>query len=138
MQKNSNPKFKLEIVSPNRIFYSDIAEMVIVNASDGSIGVMKGRLPMVTFIVPGTIKIKRHNEWLIAAIGEGYMAVTGDNTYIVTDFAEWPNEIDEARALAAKERAEERLRKKLSREEYIRSKAAMSRALARLAVKKVK
>jgi F-type H+-transporting ATPase subunit epsilon len=138
MQKNLSREFKLEIVSPYRVFYSGEAEMVVVNTTEGHIGIMKGHVPIVTFLVPGTVTIKHEDALMVAAIGEGYMEVTGENAYIVADFVEWPDEIDEARALAAKERAEERLRKHVSREEFTRTKAAMARALARLTVKKTR
>ena len=136
MPTSSNPEFRLEVVTPYRVFYSDMADMVVLQNPDGQMGVMKGHVPLVTLVEPGQIKIRRKGEWHVAAIGEGYVEITRNNVYVVADSAEWPDEIDQARALAAKERAEERLRKKISRQEYIQSKSAISRALARLSVKK--
>jgi F-type H+-transporting ATPase subunit epsilon len=57
-----------------------------------------------------------------------------DKVVIMTDSAEYPEEIDVNRAKAAKQRAEERMQKQLSQLEYMRSKAALSRAMARLKV----
>ena len=89
---------------------------------------------MVVAVSIGPIRIKQNGEWLDAVLTEGFMEIKQDKTVILTDTAEWPNEIDVNRAKAAKERAEERLQRELSRAEYIRSQAALARALARLKV----
>jgi F-type H+-transporting ATPase subunit epsilon len=131
-------KFHLEIITPNRIFYSDEVEMVIVHATDGYFGVMAMHTPMVMVLEAGPMKIKKDDKWIYCANSEGFMEVGVDKVIIFADTAEWPEEIDLNRALAAKERAEERLRKQLSHLEYIRSKAAIARAMARLRVTSVK
>jgi len=60
------------------------------------------------------------------------MEITNEKVVLLTDAAEWPNEIDVNRAERAKQRAEERLLSKVSEEEYIRTKAAITRAAERL------
>lgn len=61
------------------------------------------------------------------------MEVKQNKAIILVDTAEWPDEIDINRANAAKERAEERILRKASQTEYIQSKAALAKAMARLA-----
>ncbi len=126
--------FRLEIVTPDRIFYSGEAESVIVSTVTGERGIMKGHIPMVTCVDAGTVKIRNGNDWKEAVITEGFMEIKQDSMVLLTDTAEWPSEIDRNRAEAAKIRAEERLHKQLSQIEYVRSKAAMARAMARLKV----
>lgn len=128
--------FSMEIVAPERKFFSGEVEMVILKTPQGEMGVLKGHMPMVVAVDVGPIKIKKDGEWLEAVLTEGFMKVEQDNVIILTDTAEWPNEIDVNRAIAAKQRAEERLQKQLAQVEYVRSKAALARAMARLKVSK--
>ncbi|NLD49561.1 MAG: F0F1 ATP synthase subunit epsilon, partial [Clostridiaceae bacterium] len=74
--------------------------------------------------------------WIEAVLSEGFMEVKQDTAIILVDTAEWPDEIDINRAKAAKERAAERLMRRMNKEEYVQSKAALARAMARLKVKK--
>ena len=81
----------------------------------------------------GEMRIQKEDEtWETALIGKGVMQDINNRMTILTEFAEHPDEIDEKRALDAKKRAEEQLRQKQSIQEYHHSKAALSRALARL------
>jgi len=128
--------FNLEIITPERKFFSEPVEMVILKTPQGEMGILPGHMPMVIAVSVGPIKILKDGEWLEAVLTEGFMEVKQDNTVILTDTAEWPHEIDIRRAQAAKERAEERLHRQLNRVEYMRSQAAMARALARLKVTK--
>lgn len=126
--------FYLEIVTPDRKFISGDVEELIVKTPEGEMGVLSGHMPMVVAIAIGPVRIKKDGEWLEAVLSEGFMEVLQDKTIILADTAEWPNEIDINRARAAEERARERLQSKLSRVEYMRSQAALQRALSRLKV----
>ena len=128
--------FSLDLVTPERSFFSGEVEMIILKTPEGEMGVLKGHTPMVVAVAVGPIKIKKDGEWLEAILTEGFMEVKQEKTVILTDTAEWPNEIDVNRAKAAMQRAEERLQMQLSHTEHIRSQAAMARALARLKVTK--
>jgi len=96
---------------------------------------LKGHIPTVAVIDIGSIKIKKDGKWFEAVLSEGFMEVKQNHVIILVDTAEWPDEIDENRARAAKARAEERLQRRRSEAEYIQSKAALARAMARLKVK---
>lgn len=128
--------FYIEIVTPERIFFSGDVEMIVLKTPEGEMGVLHGHIPMVVAVAVGPIRILQKGEWSTAFLSEGFMEVKQDKTIILADTAEWPHEIDENRAKAAKARAEERLRNKLSHKEYIQSQAALSRAMERLKVKK--
>ncbi len=129
--------FYLEIVTPDRKFFSGEVEMLIVKTPEGEMGVLAGHMPMVVAIAIGPIRIKMDGEWLEAFLSEGFMQVMQEKTIVLADTAEWPNEIDINRAKAAEERARERLQCQLSRIEYMRSQAALQRALSRLKVSRV-
>ena len=129
--------FYVEIVTPERSFFSGDVEMIVLNTPEGEMGVLYGHIPMVVAVAVGPMKILQKGEWVNAFLSEGFMEVKQDKTIILADTAEWPHEIDENRAKAAKLRAQERLCSHLSHKEYIQSQAALSRALERLKVKKV-
>jgi F-type H+-transporting ATPase subunit epsilon len=126
--------FLLEIVTPERTFFSGNVEMVILKSPEGEIGVLKDHTPMVVAVSIGPVRIKKDGEWLEAVLNEGFMEITQEKTIILVDTAEWPNEIDINRAREAKEIAEERLQRQLSQAEFIRSRSALARAMARLKV----
>jgi len=130
------PAFNLEIVTPERNFFSGDVEMLIIRTPDGEMGILPGHIPMVVAVAVGSIRILQNGEWLHAAVSEGFSEIKRDQTVMIVDAAEWPHEIDVKRAEAAKERALERLNTKLSRVEYMRTQAALSRAMARLKVTK--
>lgn len=128
--------FKLEIVTPDKKFFTDDVEMVVVNTKMGQIGVLKNHAPMVFAVTAGAIKIRKDNKDKKAFVSEGFMEVNNNIVTLMVDAAEWPEEIDVNRALRAKERAQERLSKELAEKEYIRSKAALLRAVERIKITK--
>lgn len=128
--------FLLEIVAPDRKFFTGDVQMLIIKTPEGEMGILKDHMPMVVAVAIGPIRIQKDGEWLEAVVSEGFMEIKQDKTVILVDTAEWPNEIDVNRANAAKERAEERLQRQLSQMEYTRSRAALAKAMARLRVSK--
>jgi F-type H+-transporting ATPase subunit epsilon len=127
-------EFFLEIIVPDRKFFSDSVEAINLRTPGGEIGVLGGHMPMVVAVDIGPIRIRKNGKWLDAFLSEGYMEILKDKAIIIADTAEWPEEIDINRAKAAEERARERLRNKLSRMEYLQSQAALRRALTRLQI----
>ncbi len=124
--------FYLEIVTPERQFFTGDAEALILPAVDGEMGVYPGHEPVVTAVEPGELRYKADGKWEPAAVGAGFAEIRQDRVILLVGFAEHPEEIDRKRAEAAKKRAEERLRQKQSILEYYHSKAALARAMARL------
>ena len=129
------PEFSFEIVTPERQFFSGNVEMVVLKTPDGEMGILPGHIPMVVAVAVGPVKIIQKDKEHKAFLSEGFMEITEDKTIIVADSAEWPEEIDINRAKAAKMRAEERLRNKLSYKEYTQTQAALARAMQRLKIK---
>lgn len=128
--------FNLEIVTPDRRFFSGEVETVVLKTIEGEVGILKGHAQMVIAIAIGPMRIKKDGEWLDAVLSEGFMEIKLDKTIILVDSAEWPNEIDINRAKAAKERAEEKIQREKDNLEMIRSRAALARAIARLRITK--
>lgn len=128
--------FTLEIVTPERKFFEGQVEMVIVRGVEGDLGILKGHTPLVTPLDIGKIKIKINNEFKEAAIAQGYVEIRKDKTTIITDTAEWPEEIDINRAEEAKKRALERLNAKSSDIDLVKAEISLKKALTRLDVAK--
>ena len=125
--------FFLEVITPERNFYSGEAECVIFKSIDGEMGVLAKHAPTVTTVNVGPLRIKNaEGKWTEAVVTDGCAKIMPDRVVIMTVTAEYPEEIDINRARAAKQRAEERLQKQLSQLEYMRSKTALARAMARI------
>lgn len=131
-KKNMNT-FALKILASDHPFYDGRCKMAILPAPDGQLGIMANHADTVAALEIGEIQIQKEDEsWFSALIGKGIVQFINNRMTILTEFAEYPEEIDAKRAQAAKQRAEERLRQKQSIQEYHQSSAALARALARL------
>lgn len=126
--------FDLEIVTPDRLFFSEPVEMVIVRGLEGDLAVLKGRTPITTPLKIGKVRIFQDGKEKVAAVVNGYVSVLGNKTTIVTEAAEWPEEIDVNRAEQAKRRAEELMKKNGVDIDLVRAELALKRALNRLDV----
>lgn len=128
--------FHLHIATPEKDFFGGPVESIVLATPNGELGVMAGHNSMVATLAPGAIHIKTEKEgWRSAAVIGGFARIMPDYVIVFTTTAEWPEDIEESRALEAKHRAEERLQAKQSELEYMRSRVALDRALARLTVK---
>jgi F-type H+-transporting ATPase subunit epsilon len=129
-------RLTLEVVTPEATVYAEPVEMVTMPALDGQIGVLPHHVPLLTQIVPGEMIVRRDGGETFIAIGEGLALITGDRVAIVTDMAVAAENVDEARAEEARQRAAARLRDKLADEEIASVNAALARSLAQLKVKR--
>ena len=127
---------RLEIVTPDGIVYSEDAEMVTFTSVEGELGILPRHVGLMTQLVPGEMIVRRggHDEFL--AVGEGLVEVTGKRVAILTDMAIAADKIDEARVEEARQRAEARLREKVSAEEIASINASLAHSLAQLRVKR--
>lgn len=128
--------FHLEIVVPDRAFYSDEVQEVVLKTPGGEIGVLRGHIPMVVALSTGYVRIKKEERWLCAFISEGFLEVTAEKTVVLADSAEWPKEIDPERAKAAEEKARLRISAKPDDREEANLQAALQRALWRQKISK--
>lgn len=133
---DENKKFDLKIITPERIFYEGSAEMVEFNTTEGEIGVYKNHIPMTVIIKPGVLTISEGEEKKEAALHSGFVEILQDKVTILAEVIEWPGEIDEKRAEAAMDRAQERIRSKDPSTDMLRAETALLRAMARINVLK--
>lgn len=129
--------FELKIIAINKIFYEGQSKQLILPATDGLRGIMAHHEDAVIAINVGEMHIQTaQDEWITAITGAGHIQVSDNKAVMIVDTVERPEEIDERRAMEAKERAEEQLRQDQSIYEYYMSKANLARAMERLRVKK--
>ncbi len=131
-----NNCFQLRIITPDRVFYEGEATMVEFNTTEGQIGVLPGHIPLTVIVKPGILKIHESEEEKEAALHSGFAEILPDSITILAEVIEWPDEIDENRAQAAMERAEQRLKTKSPDTDIARAETALLRALARIQVLK--
>lgn len=130
--------FHLEIVTPDRLFFSEEVETVIVRGIEGDLAILKGRAPITTPLKIGMVRIFQDGEEKVAAVVDGYISVVDNKATVVTEAAEWPGEIDVERAQAAKGRAETLLKDRKDNIDVARAELALQRALNRLSVSNLK
>ena len=126
---------KLDIVTPDGTAFSDNVDMVTLPGSEGQLGVLPQHIPLMTQIVPGEIIVRKDSSERLFAVGEGLVEITADRVAILTDMAVAAEDIDAAKVEEARQRAEERLREKLSNEEIANVHSALARLTAELNVK---
>ena len=126
-------QFKLEVISPERVFYSGDVEMVELTTTEGDIGILAGHIPLNTIVAPGVLTISEpENNTKEAAVLEGFMEITGDKVTILAQSCEWPEEIDVERAKEARDRAERRLKSSDENINMSRAELALRKSLVRL------
>lgn len=129
--------FTLKVITPDRVFYEDDAvTMVEFNTTEGEIGIYRKHVPTTVIVKPGILTITKDDEVKEAALHAGFAEILEDQVTILAEIVEWPEEIDEQRAEAAKHRAEERLRSKTPETDIVRAETALMRAMARIEVLK--
>ena len=126
--------FQLQIITPDRVFYEGEASMVEFTSVDGEMGVYKHHIPLTTVLDPGIVTITEPGRKKEAAVHAGFVQILGEKVTFLAEIAEWPDEIDVARAEAAKARAEERLRSHSAEIDVARAEIALKKALVRLHV----
>jgi F-type H+-transporting ATPase subunit epsilon len=102
---------QLEVVTPERLVVNEAAEYIEIPGKTGHLGVLPGHAPLITELAVGEISYRTGNQTKRLAVAWGFAEVLQTKVTILAETAEKAEEIDVARAQAAKQRAEEELRK---------------------------
>jgi len=122
---------QLEIVSPERRAYEDEVDMVIVPGVDGELGILPHHTRLLTALGTGELRIKKAGTEQLMFISGGFVEVRPDRVVVMADLAEHSDEIDEARAVEARKRAEAELEQTKDPVDIARVRAALQTALMR-------
>lgn len=123
---------RVDVVSAEHSVYEGTAEMVVVPGEMGEIGVLPRHAPLLTRLRAGEVRIRNgdHVEYLF--VSGGIVEIQPHVVTILSDTAERASDLDEAKALQAKQRAEERMAGQLSDIDHARAQADLAEQIARL------
>jgi len=127
---------RLDIVTAERMVYSEDVDMVIAPGVQGQLGILPHHTPLMTTLESGELRVRKGGEEISLAISGGFLEVRPDRVVVLADAAERAEEIDIARAEEAKRRAEQRLaeRQRVPGVDEAQVQTALLRSLARLRV----
>jgi F-type H+-transporting ATPase subunit epsilon len=129
------PGIRVDIVTAERMVFSDEVDMVVAPGIEGQLGILPHHTPLMTTLGPGELRLKKGSGEELMAISGGFLEVRPDRVVILADAAERAEEIDIARAEAAKKRAQERLaQQRADGVDQARAEASLRRSIARLKV----
>ncbi len=126
---------KLEVVTPEAKIFSEDVEMVTLTGIDGEMGILPQHMPLMTQLASGEIHARKNGQSIFLAVGAGFLQVTREQVSVLTDMAIKADDIDEAKAEEARQKAEHRLTQKLSDEETASVQASLMHAMSQLKLK---
>jgi F-type H+-transporting ATPase subunit epsilon len=124
----------LEIVTPDRSVVTERVDEVELPGAEGYFGVLPGHTPLLATLKVGELWYRKGTEKFYVSIAFGFAEVLPDRVTILAEVAERSEEIDVARAEAAKKRAEERVAKPTPDIDFERARLALMKSLVRLQV----
>jgi F-type H+-transporting ATPase subunit epsilon len=126
----------VDVVSAEQLIYSGVAEFISAPAEKGEIGILPRHAPLLTRVRPGAVRIKVANsdEEVILYVSGGMLEVQPHVVTVLADTAIRGKDIDEAKALDAKRRAEEAIKNHGSSMDFAMAQAELVEAVAKLAV----
>jgi F-type H+-transporting ATPase subunit epsilon len=127
-------KLQLQIVSADRSLVNETVDEVVIPGFDGYFGVLPGHTPLLAVLQVGELWYRQGQEKHYVSIAFGFAEVLPDRVTILAQIAEKAEEIDLARAEAAKKRAEERLLRPAVDLDAERARIALLKSLIRLQV----
>ena len=127
---------ELEIVTPERLVVKDRAVEIQIPGRNGYLGILPGHAPLITELAVGEIVYANAGVSTHLAVAWGFAEVLPDKVTILAETAERAEDIDVARAEAARDRAQQHIKQAEDAAAYEEAAQALARAEARLAVAK--
>ena len=125
---------RLEIVTAERVVYSEDVSVLVAPGIDGELGVLPRHVPLLTMLKPGEICVVKDGEESFMAVSGGFLEVLGNKVTILADTAERVEEIDVQRAEEALRRAREDVEASSADLDLERALTSLRRSEARLKV----
>ena len=127
-------KLKLEIITAERVVYSEEVDVVVPPGVEGQLGILPQHAPLMTMLQPGELMVRKDGQEESIFVSGGFLEVCGDKVVVLADTAERADEIDLDRVADAKRRAEEGMKSPSTEADLAVAQAAMLRSLMRLKV----
>src|SRR5215831_1888015 len=127
----------VEVVTAERELYSGEADIVIAPGSEGELGILPKHAALLTSLKVGELVIKLSGAEEPFFVSGGFLEVSNNSVTVLAETAEHAEEIDEARAEAARRRAQELLAQAESDADRAELLGALERAMARIHVSEI-
>ena len=125
--------FVLEVMTPEKILVKEEAQFAVIPELTGELGILKNHSPMLAALKIGVLRYTNANgEVRKLAVNGGFVEVIYNEVKVLTEVAEMAEDIDVARAMAARERAMQRLQEKDESINFVRAQLSLQRAVSRL------
>ncbi len=135
MSELSGDKIHLKVITHEKVVYEDNIDELYVQAADGRLGILKNHIPVICALNVGVTKVVKDKVPQCIATMGGILQFANNKATILTDIAELDCDIDIARAIQAKQRAEARLKAKDENLDIVRVQIALAKAIARISAK---
>ena len=100
---------QLDVITPERRLLSEQADSVNVPGLGGELGILPGHTPLISALQTGVLSYAQGQTVRRLLVSGGFVEVNGDRVSVLADFAEFPEEVDAARARLERDEAERRL-----------------------------
>ncbi|MCD7731759.1 MAG: ATP synthase F1 subunit epsilon [Oscillospiraceae bacterium] len=128
-------QFKLDIITPEKVFFDGETSQIIVRTTEGDIGVLAHHTSLVASLPSGPVKIKQEDgTYRVAALSSGLLKVGGNKVSIIANAVEWADEIDIEWAKRSEAEAREKLSTLKDQHELDIAELKLQRALNRISV----
>ncbi len=134
MNENSN-KIKVKVITHEKVVFERDVDELYVQSTDGRLGILPNHIPIVCALDIGVTKVIADKEPIHITTMAGVLQFSQNEATILTDIAELGDDIDLARANAAKERAQARINAKDEKDDILRAQFALAKAIARISAK---
>lgn len=124
--------FKLQIITPEKMFFDGETEQIIARTTVGDVGILNGHEPYCAALGIGQMRVMIDGQFRRAATSGGVIKVSKEKTVILVQSCEWAEDIDLNRAEHAKQVAEDRIKAAASDNELKLAEAKLKRALNRI------
>ena len=128
--------FHLEIVTPDGLVFDGEAESLLVHTTEGDVEILRGHMDYIAAVDIGRARVLANGQSRTASCAGGFLSVSAGAVRLVAVTFEFAEDIDEKRALAAKERAESAIVNAKDRQAKKIAEAKLMRALNRLRIAK--
>ena len=122
----------VEVVTAERELYNGEANLVSAPGSEGRLGILPRHAAILALLAPGELRVELNGEEEPIFVSGGFIEVFENHVTVLADTAEHAEEIDQARAEAARRRAQERLADAQTNQERAELQSALERAISRL------
>ncbi|OGR84925.1 MAG: ATP synthase F1 subunit epsilon [Elusimicrobia bacterium RIFCSPLOWO2_01_FULL_54_10] len=124
----------LEVITPERLAFSEQADSITIPALEGEIGILPGHAPLLVQLATGELRIQSGDRTEFFAVSGGFVEVLRNRVHVFAETAEMQGEISAERARQAAEKARKDMQKAASPADLEQAQAALRRALLRLRI----